>query len=301
MHFHYTPTHASRLNQVEIWFSILQTQSLRGGSFTFSRQLRKHIDAFIEVYNAHAHPFEWRKVKVESKAGKQVPGQHQGPPRNFLTDMDRHDSFQRVYGARKKKRRNIRRPESILEEKEIIENLRRLRLQNDLSIGELAKRAGLSKSYVSKIENAETAPRLSTLAKLAAALNTHAAFLLAADPRPTTGQSSICVVRKDERKVGVARGTHYGFSYLSLAHKKAGRNMEPYIIEPDFHEKAVFSHEGEEFMYVLEGTHEFIYNGTNHTLNEGDSTYFDSIVPHTGYSVGSKRARILVVLYSYKR
>jgi mannose-6-phosphate isomerase-like protein (cupin superfamily) len=77
--------------------------------------------------------------------------------------------------------------------------------------------------------------------------------------------------------------------------------MEPYIIMPAFREKGVFSHEGEEFMYVLEGRHEFIYNGKKYLLHEGDSIYFDSIVPHTGRSVGKKKAKILAVMYSYKR
>lgn len=67
VHFHYTPTHTSWLNQIEIWFSILQTQSLHGGSFTSPRQLRNHIDAFIKTYNEDAHPFEWHKVKVKNK------------------------------------------------------------------------------------------------------------------------------------------------------------------------------------------------------------------------------------------
>jgi transposase len=67
VHFHYTPTHTSWFNQIEIWFSILQAQCLRGGNFTSSRQLRNRINAFIESYNADAHPFEWRKVKARSK------------------------------------------------------------------------------------------------------------------------------------------------------------------------------------------------------------------------------------------
>jgi mannose-6-phosphate isomerase-like protein (cupin superfamily) len=77
--------------------------------------------------------------------------------------------------------------------------------------------------------------------------------------------------------------------------------MEPYIIEPAFEEKAVFSHEGEEFMYVLEGTHEFAYGDKKYLLRQGDSIYFDSIIPHSGRSIGKKRARILGIMYSYKR
>jgi transposase len=65
--FHFTPTHASWLNQVEIWFSILARSTLNGASFTSVRQLRQAIDAFIEAYNPTAAPFQWRKAKVHPK------------------------------------------------------------------------------------------------------------------------------------------------------------------------------------------------------------------------------------------
>jgi hypothetical protein len=65
--FHFTLTRASWLNQVEIWFSILQGKSLEGGSFTSVKQLRAHIDAFIETYNADAKPFVWTKSEVHQK------------------------------------------------------------------------------------------------------------------------------------------------------------------------------------------------------------------------------------------
>lgn len=62
--FHFTPTHASWLNQIEIWFSILWRQALRGASFTSPRQVRQAIDQFIEAYSQNAHPFEWKKQVV---------------------------------------------------------------------------------------------------------------------------------------------------------------------------------------------------------------------------------------------
>ena len=68
--FHYTPTRASWLNQVEGWFSILQGQSLAGASFTSVQQLREHIDAFIDTYNEHAEPFAWTKSKVHQRRVK---------------------------------------------------------------------------------------------------------------------------------------------------------------------------------------------------------------------------------------
>jgi transposase len=70
VHFHYTPTRASWLNQVEIWFSILEGKSLHGASFTSVRQLREHIDAFIGSYNQNSRPFVWTKAKVHQRRVK---------------------------------------------------------------------------------------------------------------------------------------------------------------------------------------------------------------------------------------
>jgi transposase len=68
--FHFTPTRASWLNQVEIWFSILQGQSLSGASFTAVKELQEHIDAFIRAYNDKAEPFVWTKKKVRQRRFK---------------------------------------------------------------------------------------------------------------------------------------------------------------------------------------------------------------------------------------
>ncbi len=62
--FHFTPTRASWLNQVEIWFSILWLRVLRGGSFTSPKQVREAIDRFLESYTKEAAPFEWTKAVV---------------------------------------------------------------------------------------------------------------------------------------------------------------------------------------------------------------------------------------------
>ena len=70
--FHYTPTRASWLNQIEIWFSLLSRGALRNASFTSAEQLRAAIDRFIEAYNQRAMPFEWTKREVGPKAPKQM-------------------------------------------------------------------------------------------------------------------------------------------------------------------------------------------------------------------------------------
>ena len=66
VHFHYTPTYSSWLNQVEVWFSILSRRALRGANFTSPWQVREAIDRFIQVYNQKATPFEWTKTTVKN-------------------------------------------------------------------------------------------------------------------------------------------------------------------------------------------------------------------------------------------
>lgn len=65
--FHYTPTSASWLNQIEVWFSILSRSALKGANFTSPKQVREAIDKFIQVYNPQAAPFQWRKRYVYPK------------------------------------------------------------------------------------------------------------------------------------------------------------------------------------------------------------------------------------------
>lgn len=62
--FHYTPTSASWLNMVEIWFGILTYKSLRGASFSSPEELAEHIKNFTKAYNKSARPFVWRKREV---------------------------------------------------------------------------------------------------------------------------------------------------------------------------------------------------------------------------------------------
>jgi transposase len=66
VHLHFTPTHASWLNQIECWFSILSRRALRGASFTSPQQVREAIDRFIAAYSKTATPFEWTKREIRN-------------------------------------------------------------------------------------------------------------------------------------------------------------------------------------------------------------------------------------------
>jgi len=186
-----------------------------------------------------------------------------------------------------------------LDERKVGKNIKKIRKGKGLSLNELADMIGMTKGYISKIENSDTAPPLSTLSKIAASLSVEVGDLTAEEvdlPQPM----KVCVTKKGQGKK-LSTGDMIGYHYEILAHKKSGKNMEPMLLYPAFEEKAIFSHEGEEFMYTIEGTHEVIYDGESYIIDAGDSIYFDSIVPHTGRSIGKKKAKVLAVSYSYKR
>lgn len=186
-----------------------------------------------------------------------------------------------------------------MDEKQIAKNVKKVRLDNNLSQERLAELSGLTKGYISKIEKSDKAPPLSTLSRIADALNVDVEVLTAED-LDLPFNIKMCITRKGEGKK-LSSGSLEGYHYEALAHEKSGKNMIPFIIQPGFHEKAVFSHEGEEFMFTIQGIHEFVYDGQKYTLREGDSVYFDSAIPHTGRSVGEQKAMVLAVMYSYKR
>ena len=194
---------------------------------------------------------------------------------------------------------------STMHEESITKNIKALRKQKKITLQQLADSTGLTKGYLSKIERAKKAPPYSTLNKIAIALNLDAASLLGHDLNKSQDRR-ISFTRKHagkriEQLGSIADGSLYGYQYEALAYDKHGKNMEPYIIEPAFKDEAIFQHEGEEFMFVLEGRHEFIYDGETFIMEEGDSVYFDAAVPHTGRSLGKKKAKLLAVLFNYKR
>lgn len=65
VHFHFTPTSASWLNMVEIWFGIFSRKSLSGASFSSKEELREQIETYSKVYNENCKPFIWRKREVK--------------------------------------------------------------------------------------------------------------------------------------------------------------------------------------------------------------------------------------------
>jgi transcriptional regulator with XRE-family HTH domain len=187
-----------------------------------------------------------------------------------------------------------------LDERLIVKKIKEFRLSRNISLDKLANLTGLTKGYLSRIENSAKSPPVSTLAKISQGLGvdiTQFFFDNLSSPQPV----DISIVKRNERLEVGGRGTPYGYIYEALAHKKPGKNMEPYIITIGSDRTADFQHEGEEFLFVIEGRLEHFYKGERYILEEGDSVYFDANIPHSGRSLGNKKAKLLMVIYSYKR
>jgi transcriptional regulator with XRE-family HTH domain len=186
------------------------------------------------------------------------------------------------------------------EEVRVGERIKELRERKGLSLKEVADLTGFSTALLSQMENHLISPSLGTIIKLARALSVKVGdFLGETEGEPFT------IVRKDERKM-VSRfaskeGVKYGYSYESLGFDKKDRHMEPFIVtlEPATVKAAKTSiHEGEEFIFVLEGEMEVILGNHTDILYPGDSIYYDSTIPHKVQCHQDKVTRILAVIYA---
>ena len=186
------------------------------------------------------------------------------------------------------------------EEIRVGERIKTLREKKGLSLKEMADLTGLSTALLSQMENHLISPSLGTLVRLARAFDAKVGdFLGETEGEPFT------LVRKDERRT-VSRfaskdGVAYGYSYESLGFDKKDRHMEPFIVtlEPTTLKSSKTSvHDGEEFIFVLEGTMEVILGDHTDILHPGDSIYYDSNIPHRVQCHEGKITRILAVLYA---
>jgi transcriptional regulator with XRE-family HTH domain len=176
------------------------------------------------------------------------------------------------------------------------EHLKLLRQARGMTLDRLAAATGLTKSYLSKIQNSRKLPPIATLSRIAQALGTGIGSFFGDILEAREGAS---VVRRDERLPVVRGGTAFGYDYVSLAHQRLSKRMEPFVFtfpsKIDTH--VFFDHGGEEFVFILSGKVVFQVGDERWTLEEGDSIYFDAAIPHRGWSVG-RDAKALVVVHA---
>ncbi len=176
-----------------------------------------------------------------------------------------------------------------------------IRESKKVSLEEMVEKTNLDIDQLQKIEKGKVLPSLAPLIKIARALGVRLGTFL--DDSNNLGPA---IVRANDHEKGVRfssqlSGTRDHLNFLSLAFDKVGRNMEPFIVEIEPGQQSDYmlsSHEGEEFIYVLEGKVEINYGKEVIQLNVGDSVYLDSIVSHNVHAGDHQPAKILAVIYA---
>lgn len=171
---------------------------------------------------------------------------------------------------------------------ELGKRIKKLRRQQGRTLQEIADVCGFTKSLLSKIESDKTSPPVATLAKIAKALGISLSALV-----ETAEQSGTVFIPASKsqfdgkgKKGAVPEGfatTDMGYSFFTFASERLEKKIQPFLFvaEKGKIKGGGLSHEGEEFVYVLEGTMKYQVGSIEYTLGPGDSLYFDAIEEHS--------------------
>lgn len=178
------------------------------------------------------------------------------------------------------------------------EKIKSLRESQSISMEELAQRSGLAIEQIERIENNIDLPSLAPLIKIARVLGVRLGTFL--DDQDENGP---VVCRKSEAKdsISFSNNAIHSRKHMEYHSLSKYRHMEPFIIDvapTDDSDFVLSSHEGEEFIMVMKGTMEISYGKHTYLLEEGDSIYYDSIVPHHVHAYEGQAAKILAVIYT---
>jgi transcriptional regulator with XRE-family HTH domain len=174
--------------------------------------------------------------------------------------------------------------------------IRTIREEKGLPLEELSRLTGFDVAFLSGIESNQVQPQLGTMIKLSKALDSAFGRLVSG-----TGEKLYSITRKAERRAAprstAKAGKKHLYSYKSLAPGVKGRHMEALVVQLlAATDKELSVHEGEEFVFVLDGTVLLEIGGERFELEPGDSAYYLSTTPHI-IAAKAEKATILAVLY----
>ena len=177
--------------------------------------------------------------------------------------------------------------------------VRQFRQKLNMTVGEVAKLAGLSVGMLSKIENGMTSPSLATLRALAGALNVPVTALF----RQYEEQRDATYVKADQGLVIERRGSRAGHQYQLLGHSIGkGVTVEPYIVTLTEESEVfpLFQHDSQEFIYLLSGKVRYRHGSRTYVLSPGDSLFFDANAPHGPEELLKLPIRLITVIVGQK-
>jgi transcriptional regulator with XRE-family HTH domain len=176
------------------------------------------------------------------------------------------------------------------------ERVKRLREEKGLTLDELSNLTGFEVEFLKRIENNEVKPQLGTIMRLSKALDSAFGRLVSG-----VGNKLYSITRKDEQKIisrsTSKKGRQKAYTYKSLAPEVQGRHMEALIVQLEtLSEPEPSFHDGEEFIYVLDGIVSLRIGEDAFDLEPGDSAYYLSTTPHI-IMAKEGNATIIAVLY----
>jgi len=169
--------------------------------------------------------------------------------------------------------------------------IRRLRTKKGLSLEDLAAKTGLEPDYLARIEALEEIPPVAAILQIAKALSLDAGGLL-----ETGGRK-----REERKKEEAYEKRTRSYAYRALPPGAGTKHLRAFLVSIDphkDHDMVEYRHEGEEFIYVLEGKLELTVGSALHVLSAGESVHFNSGIRHMLRNPAGKKTRLLVVLYT---
>lgn len=173
----------------------------------------------------------------------------------------------------------------------------KIREEKDLSLDEISKMTGFDVAFLTQIENKEVQPQLGTLIRLSKALDSAFGRLVSG-----VGDKLYSITRKNERHT-ISRSTSKKsqkqvYTYKSLAPDVQGRHMEAFLVQlEEDPEKETSLHEGEEFIFVLDGEVILEIGEDKFELEPGDSAYYLSTTSH---HIAAKKGKATIVAVMYE-
>lgn len=172
--------------------------------------------------------------------------------------------------------------------------IKELRRKKDMTQQQLAEATGFTKSLISKIENGQTGSAIATLSKIASALGVTLSWLLQEE-----SDAELVIMKQEERKT-IEAGEEASYLYQSLANLSPNSRIEPVVVTviPGADMIQPYTHEEDEFIFILSGKINFSYGGKTTILQSGDSAYFKGKTPHVFLPGNDREAKVLTIFIS---
>lgn len=178
------------------------------------------------------------------------------------------------------------------------ERVKKLREAQEMTLEQVCKLTGIEAERLRAIEEGTAVPSIGAVIQLSRVLGSRMEGLLHGGG---TVSESLTICRSGESLAGEQGDTEQSYAYHSLTRPgTAGHVMEPFLLsfDPRVAPGVPITHDGQEFVYVVDGAVELFYDGRSYRLEKGDSAYLSSSHPHTFHGLGNSVARMLAVVSS---